>query len=159
MEIIALDDNGFANVPIFIKPKDKFIYRSVLFKLDTGAGITTISKMSLKLLRYDESWIKKNTVIGPIKEVSSAGRGFEPAYCVVLPTSTILGKTLNNWPYYIRPEDDRDYRNLLGIDILSHMIFTFNYKVGTVNMEAIDNPFVTFPMLPEQSIDELGADM
>jgi len=44
MEIIELDKNGLAYVPIFIKPKDKHIYRQILFKLDTGAGITTISK-------------------------------------------------------------------------------------------------------------------
>ena len=73
MEIIELDKNGLAFVPIFAKPKDKYIYRRLLFKLDTGAGITTISKRSLNLLGFKDDWIKSNTVIGPTKEVSSAG--------------------------------------------------------------------------------------
>ena len=159
MEIIELDKNGLAFVPIFIKPSNKYIYRQILFKLDTGAGITTISKKSLNLLGYNDNWIENNTVIGPIKEVSSAGRGFEPAHCVVLPRSTLFGKALNNWPYYIRPEHDRDYRNLLGVDILSHFEFTFSYRTGTLKMEPIDSSAVLLPMLPEQSIDELTPDL
>lgn len=159
MEIIELDKNGLAYVPVFIKPKDKYIYRQILFKLDTGAGITTISKKSLNLLGFNDDWIKNNTVIGPIKEVSSAGIGFEPAHCTVLQRSTLLGKTLNNWPYYVRPENDRDYRNLLGVDILSHFEFTFSYKAGTLSIEPNENPVIKLPMLPDQSIDELEADL
>jgi len=155
MEIIELDKRGIAFVPIFIRPKEKLIYRRILFKLDTGAGITTISKASLNSLGYGDEWIKTNTVIGPIKEVSSAGREFEPAYCVVLPLSTLFGKTLRNWPFYIRPEDDRDYRNLLGVDIFSYFDFTFSYRTGHLNIEPIENPVVKYPMLTDQGIDEL----
>jgi len=158
MEIIKLNESGLAYVIISIRPNNKYIYRQTPFKLDTAAGITTISKKSLKQLGYDDDWVKSNTTIGPIKEVSSAGGKYEPAYCVVLPVSTILGKTLNNWPFYIRPEDDRDYRNLLGVDILSHFEFTFSYKVGCVKIEPIDDPYIEFPMLPNQSIDELEAE-
>ena len=158
MEIIELNESGLAYVIISIKPNSKFIYRQIPFKLDTAAGITTISKKSLKQLGYDNIWVKNNTTIGPIKEVSSAGGKYEPAYCVILPISTILGKTLKNWPFYIRPEDDRDYRNLLGVDILSHFKFTFNYKIGHVKIEAIDDPYIAFPMLPNQSIDELETE-
>ncbi|MCL2662553.1 MAG: hypothetical protein FWE83_04400 [Oscillospiraceae bacterium] len=158
MEIIELDENGLAYVLISIKPRERHIHRQIPFKLDTAAGITTISKKSLKQLSYDDAWVKNNTIIGPIKEVSSAGRGYEPAYCVVLPISTIQGKSLKNWPFYIRPEDDRDYRNLLGIDILSHFDFSFNYRKGYVKMNPIHDSYIDFPMLPNQSIDELEVD-
>ncbi|MDR2590817.1 MAG: retroviral-like aspartic protease family protein [Oscillospiraceae bacterium] len=155
MEIIALDNKGLANIPIYIKPKEKHIPRRTYFKLDTGASITTISKNMLNSLGYCDDWIKSNSTNGPIKEISSAGRGYELAYCVILPYSTILGKVLNNWPFYIRPEDDRDYRNLLGVDILSNFKFTFCYNTGYVNIEAINDPYINFPMLPHQKIDEL----
>ena len=155
MEIIELDKKGFAYIPIFIKPKEKMIYRRILFKLDTGAGITTISKLSLNSLGYNDEWIKSNTIIGPIKEVSSAGRDYEPAYCVVLSSSTLFGKTLINWPFYIRPENDRDYRNLLGVDIFSYFDFTFSYKTGFINIEPIEKSVMKYPMLNDQSIEEL----
>ena len=44
MEIIELDENGLAYVLISIKPRDRHIHRQIPFKLDTAAGITTISK-------------------------------------------------------------------------------------------------------------------
>jgi len=138
-----------------MKPKEKLIYRRILFKLDTGAGITTISKVVLNSLGYNNDWIRNNIVVGPIKEVSSAGRDFEPAHCVIIPISTLFGKTLKNWPFYIRPEDDRDYRNLLGVDILSYFDFTFSYKTGFVSIESIENSVMSYPMLANQSIEEL----
>jgi len=159
MEIIKLNESGLAYVIIAIKPNNKYIFRQTQFKLDTAAGITTISKKSLKQMGYDDFWVKNNTTIGPIKEVSSAGGKYEPAYCVVLPLSTIHGKTLKNWPFYIRPEDDRDYRNLLGVDILSHFEFTFNYKDGCVTIKSISDPYISFPMLPNQRIDELEVNI
>ena len=155
MEIVELDKKGLAYIPIFIKPKEKLIYRRILFKLDTGAGITTISKVVLNSLGYNDEWIRNNILVGPIKEVSSAGRDFEPAHCVVLPNSTLFGKTLKNWPFYIRPEDDRDYRNLLGVDILSYFDFTFSYKTGFVSIESIEKSVMKYPMLANQSIEEL----
>ena len=158
MEIITLDEKGLAYVPIYIKPKDKLIPRRTLFKLDTGAGVTTIGKEILNFLGYSDNWINDNTTIGPIKEVASAGSKYEPAYCVVLPIATMFGKTLKNWPFYIRPESNRDYRNLLGVDILSFFDFTFSYKDGCVSIQPIDDPFISFPMLPGQSIDELEAE-
>jgi len=155
MEIVELDRKGLAYIPIFVIPKEKLIYRRILFKLDTGAGITTISKVVLNSLGYNDDWIKNNIVVGPIKEVSSAGRDYEPAHCVVLPSSTLFGKTLKNWPFYIRPEDDRDYRNLLGVDILSYFDFTFSYKTGFVSIEPIEKSVMKYPMLATQSIEEL----
>ena len=56
MDIIELDENGLAYVPISVKPKDRHIHRQIPFKLDTAAGITTISKKSLKQLGYDDAW-------------------------------------------------------------------------------------------------------
>jgi hypothetical protein len=155
MEMIELDRKGLAYVPIFIKPKDRFIFRRILFKLDTGAGMTTISKTSLNSLGYSDEWVKEHTRVGPIKEVSSAGGKYEPAYCVIISDSTLFGKTLKNWPFYIRPEEDRDYRNLLGVDIVSYFDFTFSYRTGCVSIEAIDHSVIKYPMLDNQSIDEL----
>ena len=48
MEIIKLDENGLAYVPISVKPRDRHIHRQIPFKLDTvDAQLSSLNKKQL----------------------------------------------------------------------------------------------------------------
>lgn len=134
-----LTAEGRAYVPVFIKPYDSHVLEHVMFKLDTGADLTTISKADLELLGYTPDWIVSNTKISEEREVASAGGNFEKARYIQIPKANFLGRDLVNWPFHIRSEAGKDYRNLLGIDVLSNFDFSFKFSEGILQIIPISN--------------------
>jgi len=67
----AFQEHGRVFIPIHVKPLDDISMLPVVFKVDTGADMSTISKVDLENLGYDMDWIKQNaflfeeTVISP----------------------------------------------------------------------------------------------
>ena len=156
-EMIKLSMEGVAVVDVNIKPNNQATLHKLRFKLDTGADMTTIEKRSLRLLGYSDNWINANTTKDTRMTVSSAGGSNESAYYIQIPVINFMGRDFINWPLYIRPEDDRDYRNLLGIDIFSSFDFTYRYSTGFLEIEAISNSIVKQIMLQGQRIEEIKS--
>jgi hypothetical protein len=138
-----------------MKPCADTTLSKVIFKLDTGADLTTISKKELHLLGYSKEWIKENAVKEEHHTLTSAGGRSATAHYVRIPMSNILGRDLKNWPFYIRIEDDRDFPNLLGINVLLHFNFTYNYGQGALLVEPEENPAIKLPMISGQEIGEI----
>ena len=152
-----LSKEGRAFVPVYMKKYDGLLY-TILFKLDTGADLSTISKVDLiELLGYSQEWINQNAVKSETKTITSAGGECESAYYIVIPEANILGRDLQNWTFYIRLEDDKDFPNLLGIDILLNFNFTFNFNNGTLSIEPEWNPKIKKPLLENQKIGEIQS--
>ena len=153
---IKLSKHGRAYISLHMKPYGKERLTAVEYKLDTGADLTTVSKETLSaVLGYTKEWIAEHTVQDMTRTVSRAGGKAEPACYVVIPTSNILGRELSNWPFYIRAEEDNDFPNLLGINILSYFNFSFSYDKGFLNIEPAVAPVIKLPMLVSQEIGEL----
>jgi hypothetical protein len=129
--------------------------RNLLFKLGTGADLTTIKKSDLQLLGYTQEWIEANLHEDVSRKVSRAGGTKESAFYVIIPVANILGRELRNWPFYIRKEVDKDYPNLLGINILSHFNFTFDYDTGFLLIDLAKNPIIRLPLFSGQEIGDL----
>jgi len=157
MESVRLSSEGIAHVEMHVKPFNQLALRPISFKLDTGAGITTISKEALSSLGYSDDWLRENIKLHETRTLSSAGRDFEAAHYVRIPAANLLGKDFIEWTFYIRPESDRDYRNLLGADIFSNFDFTFRYSTGFLEIEPITNSAVKFQMLDGQRIEEVAG--
>jgi len=166
---IQLTAEGRAIVPVDVKPFNELKLIRVHFKVDTGADITTISKKELNVLGYDEMWIKNNTKEHPTRRVTRAGGGEEPAYYVQIPKCNVLGRDLSHWPFHIyimtdeekerykNKDADFDFPNLLGIDILSHFDFSFNYSKGDLIIQPIAVSAIKLEMIDNQSIFELQS--
>jgi hypothetical protein len=157
MARVALDERGLAFVPVFIKPFDDVLLEQIDFKLDTGATITTVSKTSLTSLGYSESWIDINKKMHPTMTLESAGHKAEPAYYIRISKANFFGRDLIDWPFYIRPEHDRNYRNLLGVDIFSKFDFTYQFSTGYLEIVQIMDSVVQTGMLDGQSIEEVKS--
>lgn len=125
-EIIPLTTEGRVNIKVYFKPQDYLTMLPVLFKVDTGADLTTISKKALMTLGYTMEWIQSNCTEEKTRYISKAGGRSFPACFVVIPKINVLGREFLNWPLYIRKEPSMDFPNLLGINVLVH----FDYKVN-----------------------------
>ena len=143
-------------MPVYIKPHGQIAMRALQFKLDTGADLTTINKSDLKLLGYNEEWISTNLQKDESHTISRAGGVKESAYYLIIPTANILGRELRNWPFYIRPEKDKNFPNLLGINVLSHFNFAFDYDNGYLSIGLAKNPVIRLPLFIGQEIGELS---
>jgi len=124
MNRFKLQEYGRAYVPIDIKPQDDITLDTLDFKVDTGADATTISKASLDKFGYDMGWIKQNAVMfkDDAKPTTASGDKINAGYVQLL-LINILGYEGKFWPFQIIMDDNRDFRNLLGRDLLTG----FNY--------------------------------
>jgi len=154
---VKLTDEGRAMIQFQLKPFEGMTLERVRFKLDTGADLTTISKKELNVLGYSPEWIKENTVKEEKRTLSSAGGRSVTAYYVPILISNLFGRDFKKWPFYIRIEDDRDYPNLLGIDVLAHFNFSISYDSGFLEIEPASNPVIRLPMLEGQEVGELSS--
>jgi predicted aspartyl protease len=125
------------------------------FKIDTGADLTTISKKDLMLLGYSHKWIEKNKVEEPARTLTSAGGKTQTACYIKMDTINILGRELIHWPLYIRKENEYDFPNLLGINVLSHFNLFFNFRDWVFKIENIIIPKKVLPVLPGQHINNM----
>jgi hypothetical protein len=147
---------GRIYINIYIKPLSGATLLPVKFKVDTGADRTTVSRDTLEYLGYDREQIIKNAVILKEEErpVTASGEKINAGY-VQLPLLNILGYEGKNWPFEIILDEDRDFRNLLGRDLLAGFNYQFNNdeRIFSIERTKVYNPQYNF--LPGQEINEL----
>jgi predicted aspartyl protease len=118
---------GRVFLPIFIKPQDDTTMLPFEFMVDTGADNTTISKVALSSLGYDMDWIQRNAVTlkDEDKPKTATGEKVNAGY-VQLPLINILGYEGKNWAFQLVIEENHDFMNLLGRDLLTGFNYTFD---------------------------------
>ena len=154
-----LSNEGRAYVPLYIKPFEKAVLTEVMFKVDTGADLTTIDKDYLYALGYTQSWIEANAVKDETRTLSGTGDKSELAWYVDVQIFNFAGRDMKNWPIYIRIEDSRNFPNLLGLDVLSNFNFKFDYDNAVVLFESAKNPKIVLPRLGKQEVTDLGSEL
>ena len=156
MTRIAFSEHGRVYVPINIKPlKDTTMLR-VRFKADTGADISTISKMDLLDLGYDKDWIQQNAVVFSDEDKPTTASGDRiDAGLVQLPIINILDYEGKCWPFQIVMSEKHEFRNLLGRDLLTGFNYQFNndYDIFSIDRTKVFKPRYKF--LTDQGIHEL----
>jgi len=141
-----------------IKPMDDITLSKVKFKVDTGADRTTISKEVLFELGYGMDWIKQNAVVykDDDKPTTATGDKVDAGF-IQLPLINILGYEGKNWAFEIIMDEKRDFRNLMGRDLLTGFNYQFDNDddIFTISRTKIFKPRYKF--LPEQQINEIAT--
>jgi len=147
---------GRVYIPLFIKPHTEITLYSVDFKVDTGADLTTISKEVLFELGYNMEWIKKNSIIfkDEDKPKTASGDKVNAGY-VQLPLINILGYEAKYWPFQIIVDEDKDFSNLLGRDLLTGFNYDFNNDNDILTVRRADVFKPRYQFLPKQEIHEV----
>lgn len=152
----GFSEYGRVYVPIHMKPLDGVTLSPIEFKVDTGADTTTISKYALGVLGYSMDWIKQNAVIlkEEDKPTTAAGHKINAGY-VQLPLINILGYEGKNWTFQIVMDENQDFRNLLGRDLLTGFNYQFDNDndIFTISHTKMFKPRYKF--LPKQEINEI----
>jgi predicted aspartyl protease len=145
-------------IPISIKPIDGVTLSDTTFKVDTGADKTTISKEVLSDLGYDMEWIKQNATIykDNDKPTTASGEKINAGY-IQLPLINILGYEGKNWAFQIIMDENQDFRNLLGRDLLTGFNYQFDNDtdIFTISRTKVFKPRYNF--LPNQEINEISV--
>ena len=107
-------------------------------------------------LGYDMVWIMKNAVIlkDYEKPITASGDRVDAGY-IQLPLLNILGYEGKHWPFQIILDKDKDFRNLLGRDLLTGFNYLFNNDddVFTIDRAKMFKP--RYPFLQDQEINEI----
>ena len=158
MEKIKLVEMGRAFVPIYIKPFASTTMNPINFKVDTGSDITTISKRDLAYMGFTTDWIKQNANIygHADKPTTASGEKVDAGY-VLIPLLNILGYEAKNWPIQIIMDEDHDFRNLLGRDLLVGFNFCFDFDSNHFTIEKTKAFIPRIPLLPTQEINEIKS--
>ena len=119
-----LDKDGRALLKVKIKPFNKFILQPYVYKIDTGADWSAISRTTLSAMGYTLEWIRSNSI--PAKGFTTAdGQAMDAAF-VRLSVVSLEGIEFRNWPFLVMFDSVcecgkisiKDLRNLIGNDIL-----------------------------------------
>jgi len=147
---------GRVYISIDIKPYDSVTMQPVDFKVDTGADTTTISKDDLFNLGYDMKWIMQNVVIfkEADKPTTASGEKVNAGY-IQLPLINILGYEGKFWPFQVIIDNDKDFRNLLGRDLLTGFNYDFNNDNDILSVKRTNMFKPRFKFLPQQEINEV----
>jgi hypothetical protein len=118
---------GFANLRVFIRPKNNNTMLSTIFKVDTGANCTIIGSKRLNELGYDSDWIKPGQLLtGPERPTVASGVPLDSCYRVILPEIRIGDWVGYNWPVLTSP--DFQFKFLLGTDSMQFFNWNFDYE-------------------------------
>jgi hypothetical protein len=152
----SFQEYGRVYIPVYIKPIKGITLIPFTFKADTGADKTTISKDSLADLGYDTDWIIQNAVAfnDEDKPVTASGEKVNAGY-VQLPLINILGYEGKRWPFQIVMDADKDFRNLLGRDLLAGFNYCFNNEEDVFSIEIIKTYKPRYKFLPDQELNEI----
>ena len=141
---------------IDVKPKDDTTMYPIDFKLDTGADNTTISKVALARVGYDMDWIKQNAVVFGDKDKPTIADGTKVnAGYIQLPLINILGYEGKLWPFRIIIDEDKDFRNLLGRDLLTGFNYCTNNDEDKFTIERAKMFKPRYPFSAGQEINEI----
>ena len=150
------EEYGRVYVPINIKPQNDTILTPIEFKVDTGADHTTVAKSALKRIGYSMDWIKQNAVVFGDKDKPTIADGTKVnAGYIQLPLINMLGYEGKCWPFQIIVDEDKDFRNLLGRDLLTGFNYSFSNDDEKFIMERAKQFKPRFPFLPNQEINEI----
>jgi hypothetical protein len=154
-KMIDFAERGRVYIPINIKPSDDTTMRPVRFKVDTGADVSTISKLNLAVLGFDINWIKDNAVIfkDEDKPTTATGEKIDAGY-IRLPLINILGYEGKLWPFQIIMDENQDFRNLLGRDLLTGFNYGFDNDVDKFTIAKAKRFKPRYDFLPEQEIND-----
>ena len=158
--MLKIDFSEFGRVYmlIYVKPQDDTLLFPVRLKVDTGADVSTISKRDLIDLGFDMDWIKSNAIKIREEDKPSTATGDKVnAGYIQIPLVNILGYEGKHWPFQIILDEDQDFRNLLGRDLLTGFNYWFNSDedVFTIERAKIFKP--RYPFLPNQEINEVSS--
>ena len=143
-------------MPISIKPQDDTLMFPVRFKVDTGADVTTISKDELFDLGYDMDWITQNAVIPKDDDKPTTASGDRiNAGLIQLPLINILGYEGRYWPFQIILDENKDFRNLVGRDLLTGFNYWFNNDDDEFTIVRARAFKPRHDFLPDQEINEI----
>jgi len=144
---------GRVFLPIYFKPFGAFEMKSILYKVDTGADVTTISKLDIYALGYDEKWISGN-IVSRGSATTATGDYVETAL-LRIPLLNVLGYEAKNWLFSIVLEDGKDFRNLLGRDLLAGFDYTFRNSLNVFEIERTSKFVAIYPLEYGQEIHEV----
>ena len=148
---------GRVYIPIDIKPLCNNTLLPIRFKIDTGADTSTIAKKDLVIFGYDLKWISKNAIVfRDVDKPTTASGDKIDAGCVQLPLINILGYEAKYWPFQIIMDENQDFRNLLGRDLLTGFNYCFNNDNDefTIDRAKLFKP--RYPFLQSQEINEIS---
>ena len=156
MHTFNFENYGRVFLIIDIKPLIENTMKSVRFKVDTGADKSTISKYTLNELGYDYDWIKNNAITfkEEDKPTTASGERVNAGY-IQLPLINILGYEGKYWPFQIIVDEDKDFRNLLGRDLLTGFNFSFNNDEDTFKIERANVFKPRYKFISNQEINEM----
>jgi hypothetical protein len=159
---VKFDKGGFAYLRLYIKPHHTSTMSYLLYKADTGANSTTISKDALHGLGYDDNWIKSGRLlVGEERPSVATGKFVDNCYRVVLPEIRIGSWVGRNWPFLVSLDDTIQFRLLFGTDSMQFFNWSLIYERGACQYEAIPGRRQKLFNDQEQSIhsvDEVKAD-
>jgi len=156
MTKVVYEKYGRVYIPINVKLKNGVDMVPTLFKVDTGADKSTISKTDLDLLGFDMDWIRENVVkFGDAEKPSTASGDRVNAGYVQLPLINILGYEGKYWPFQVVIDENKNFRNLLGRDLLTGFNYCFNSDEDIFSIERAGIFKPRYPFLPNQEINEI----
>ena len=155
MTKIEISRNGRVYIPIYIKPQYDITMAMVNFKFDTGSDYTTISKKNLIAIGYDMEWINQNVIVLKNDITTATGDVVNAGY-IQLPLINILEYECIKWPFHIIIDESKDFRNLIGLDLLTYFDCHIIYSKNIFTADMVKNPIHRFRFLPGQEIHELS---
>ena len=158
MTRISFAEYGRVYVSIYIKQQDNVAMTPVKFKVDTGADTTTISRFDLAILGYDKGWVKQNAIMLQEKDKPVAASGERiNAGRVRLPILNILGYEAKQWPFQIILDENQDFRNLVGRDLLRFFNYSFNNDEDMFTIVMAETVKPLYQFFPGQEINEIKS--
>ena len=139
-------------IPVYVKPFSQTAMKPVQFKVDTGADSTTISKHELYKLGFTLDWIREKSVI---ETASTADGSVFTVGVVQLPVINLLDYEGKNWPFLVIIDEKRDFRNLLGRDLLSGFNYNFDNDVNVFEIKKANAFHFIGEKLPGQQMHEV----
>jgi len=147
---------GRVYLPMHFKLHDKVSMSKLYFKVDTGADFTTISKVELVRMGYTHDWIMRNAVTGDDHNVTTATGDVHPVGIVQLPLVNFLEYEAINWPFRVLLGENRDFRNLLGRDLMAGFDYTFRNSTNAFEISRIGRFTPIHKFLPNQRVHEVN---
>ena len=157
MNKFGFKEYGRVYLPIDIKPHGEFTLIPIDFKVDTGADNTTISKVALLRLGYDMDWINQNATVlkDEDKPTTASGDKVNAGY-VQLPLINILGYEGRSWPFQVIMDENQDFRNLLGRDLLTGFNYALNNDEDSITISRTKKFKPRYVFLNGQEINEIS---
>ena len=156
MAEVRFDKFGFALVRVWIGKKSGFKKEQLLYKVDTGANVTTISRDWLNQLGYDDNWIKTGRLlVGDERPSVATGEPVDNCYEVILPEIRIGIWTGPNWPFIVSLDKNIQFRLLFGTNSMRFFSWALDFERGVFRYEAIPNKRQSLFNGQEQSIHSI----